>query len=66
MSEGKKREKQRCSTKRADTNLKSSRHSTCVKESRGWGEMEEEENQDDGGNITDKRSGGVFSYEGKI
>lgn len=31
----KKREKQRCTMKSADTNLKSSRHSTCDKESRG-------------------------------
>lgn len=45
----KKREKQRCSMKSADTNLKSSRHSTCDKESRGWGELEEEENQDEWG-----------------
>lgn len=45
----KKREKQRRSTKNADTNLKSSRHSTCVKESRGGGELEEGGSQDEPG-----------------
>lgn len=43
------REKQRCRETSADTNLRSSRHSTYVKERGGRGEVEEEEDGDERG-----------------
>lgn len=55
MSEQKKVRKNWCQGKSGDTNLKSSRHSTCLKEWVGWSEVEEDKDEG-GGKSTDKKS----------